>query len=265
MGGPVHSYDPRRRLRWSPRSTSRQGFAKVSQLGEELGCEVRPEDLFAYCYALLASPDYVERFSEDLTIPGPRVPLTKDVALFRQGAALGAYLIRLHTYGERFADATDGAASLQGCARCTRSVGETEDDYPEDFEYVDARQTLRVGAGEFGPVRPEVWAFSVSGFQVVRSWLAYRMRDGAGRRSSPLDEIRPTTWTARFTLELLELLWVLEATVERQPALAGLLESIVAGECFAADELPRPAASERDAPRVRRGARRGGAYAQGNL
>ena len=237
----------------------------LTQLKQELGCEVRPEDLFAYCYALLASPDYVERFSEELTIPGPRVPLTKDPALFRQGAALGADLIRLHTYGERFTDAGDGTKSLQGSARCTRSVGETEDDYPEDFEYVEARQTLRVGAGKFGPVQPEVWAFSVSGFQVVRSWLAYRKRDGAGRRSSPLDEIRPTRWPAQFTRELLELLWVLEGTVERWPKLAELLEAVVAGTCFGAEELPEPAAWERDAPRVKPGERRGGTYAQAGL
>ena len=96
---------------------------------QELGCEVGPEDLFAYCYALLASPAYVGRFSEELTIPGPRVPLTKDPALFRQGAALGTVLIRLHTYGERFAKAGHPAA-LQGSARCTRPVGETVADYP---------------------------------------------------------------------------------------------------------------------------------------
>ena len=236
----------------------------LAQLGEELGFEVRPEDLFAYCYALLASPDYVERFSEELTVPGPRIPLTKDPALFRQGAGQGADLIRLHTYGERFAEAGNRAA-LQGFARCTQSVGETAETYPEEFEYDESRQTLRVGDGEFGPVRPEVWEFSVSRFQVVRSWLAYRMRDGAGRRSSPLDDIRPTRWTAQFTRELLELLWVLEATVERWPALAELLEAVVAGACFGADELPEPAAGEREAPRVRRADRRHGAYAQGNL
>ena len=145
----------------------------------ELGCEVGPEDLFAYCYALLASPAYAGRFSEELTIPGPRVPLTKDPALFRQGAALGTVLIRLHTYGERFAKAGHPAA-LQGSARCTRPVGETVADYPNDFEYYESRRTLRVGAGEFGPVRPEVWEFSVSGFQVVKSWLGYRMRRGHG-------------------------------------------------------------------------------------
>jgi len=223
----------------------------LAQLGGELGCEVAAEDLFAYCYALLSSPDYVDRFSEELTIPGPRIPLTKDAALFRQGAALGAELIRLHTYRERFADAGSGDL-LQGLARCTRPVGETVADYPEDFEYNESQQTLRVGAGAFGPVRPEVWAFSVSGFQVVKSWLGYRMREGAGRRSSPLDEIRPTRWTAQFTRELLELLWVLEGTVERWPELADLLDAIVAGECFGAEELQEPEAREREAPRVRR-------------
>ena len=236
----------------------------LAALESELGCEVGPEDLFAYVYALLAAPAYVDRFSEELTIPGPRVPLTKDSTLFRQGAALGADLIRLHTYGQRFQDAGIGDA-LQGSARCTRPVGEERDDYPQDFEYDESRRTLRVGAGEFGPVRPEVWGFSVSGFQVVKSWLGYRMREGAGRRSSPLDEIRPTRWTAQFTRELLELLWVLEGSVERQPELAKLLDAVVAGTCFGAEELPAPAAWERQAPRVRRASGQGEAYAQANL
>ena len=123
---------------------------------------------------------------------------------------------------------------------------------PEGFEYAESRRTLRVGAGEFGPVRPEVWEFSVSGFQVVNSWPSYRMLEGAGRRSSPLDEIRPTLWTAQFTHELLQLLWVLEGTVGRQPELAELLEAVVEGASFAADELPEPEAWEQRAPRVGR-------------
>ena len=136
---------------------------------------------------------------------------------------------------------------------------------PEGFEYAESRRTLRVGAGEFGPVRPEVWAFSVSGFQVVNSWPSYRMREGAGRRSSPLDEIRPTLWTAQFTHELLQLLWVLEGTVEQWPTLAELLEAVVAGECLQAAELPEPAAWERQAPKVRRGAGLGESYTQAGL
>jgi len=97
-------------------------------------------------------------------------------------------------------------------------------------------------------VAPEVWSFSVSGFDVVRSWLAYRMKDGAGRRSSPLDEIRPERWAPAFTEEFLELLWVLEATVAMYPALESLLGRVVAGPTFAAVELPSPTEAERAAP-----------------
>jgi len=47
------------------------------------------------------------------------------------------------------------------------------------------------------------------------------MREGAGRRSSALDRIRPTVWPAAFTEELLRLLWIIENTVALQPALGG--------------------------------------------
>jgi len=48
--------------------------------------------------------------------------------------------------------------------------------------------------------------------------------------------------------ELLELLWVLEATVEMFPELKQTLEAVVAGEDFRADELPQPTALERQPP-----------------
>ena len=72
-----------------------------------------------------------------------------------------------------------------------------------------------MGEGVFNNVRPEVWNFSVSGLQVVKSWLAYRMKDRGGKKSSPLDEIRPETWT--FDNELLDLLWVLDNTIDLLP------------------------------------------------
>ena len=238
----------------------------LEEVEAEQGCPVTPADLFAYAYALLASPAYVDRFSEELTVPGPRLPLTKDPELFRQAAELGSELIWLHTYSQRFNGPGRNHGSVQqGSARCERPVGETPDAYPEGFEYNENTQTLLVGAGRFTPISREVWDFSVSGFPVVRSWLGYRMRDGSGRRSSPLDEIRPERWTAQFTRELLELLWVLEATVERQPALAQLLAEMVAGPCFTAGELPQPSDRERQPPRVERRARSGGAYEQAGL
>jgi len=48
-----------------------------------------------------------------------------------------------------------------------------------------------------------------------------------GKKSSPLDQIVPETWTGDFTTELLELLWVLEATVDVYPQQAELLKAVV--------------------------------------
>ena len=59
-----------------------------------------------------------------------------------------------------------------------------------------------------------------------------------GKKSSPLDNICPKHWTGDFTTELLELLWVLEATLTEYPAQAKLLSAVVKGPCFRADELP---------------------------
>jgi hypothetical protein len=112
---------------------------------------------------------------------------------------------------------------------------------------------LQVGAGEVGPVSPEVWTFSVSGLQVVKSWLDYRMKKGAGKKSSPLDDIRPGRWTDEMTRELLELLWVLEWTLSKYPEIDAWLDEVLAGELFRADEIPTPTDAERNALRPRKG------------
>ena len=118
-----------------------------------------------------------------------------------------------------------------------------------DFEVQALRGvTLRIGDGEFSPVRQDVWQFSVSGFEVLHSWLSYRMKAGAGRQSSPLDEIRPDRWTASMTQELLEVIWVIEATIDLFPELEALFNDIIAGQTFGTSELPQPTLEERRPP-----------------
>ena len=89
-------------------------------------------------------------------------------------------------------------------------------------------------------------AFTISGFQPVKSWLDYRMASGAGRTSSPLDDIRPQTWS--FDDQLLELLWVLEAVLGRQPVADALLGRVLSGPTIPAEEFPEPTARERKGP-----------------
>ncbi|MEJ7840451.1 MAG: type ISP restriction/modification enzyme [Rubrobacter sp.] len=217
----------------------------LDTLSEAYAETVSPEDLFGYAYALLSTPAYVESFSEELTLPGPRLPVTRDAELFREVAELGRRMIHLHTFGERF----DGEGVPDGQAKNTKAIPGTPNEYPEDHAYDASTKTLRVGGGEISPVEPEVWEFSVSGLRVVKSWLDYRKRQPSGKSSSPLDEIRPERWTGNMTQKLLELLWVLEATVEEQPGQADILDRVVQSDLFDAAELPPPSEEERKPPK----------------
>ena len=222
-------------------------------LAKAFGRAVRPEDFLAYVYGTLAQPAFTERFADELGTRELRVPITKRAALFDQVRGVGAKLLWLHTYGQRFVPKGKQKGHVpRGAAKCTKPVPGDADGYPEKYEYNDATKTLHVGAGDFATVAPEVYAFEVSGLKVVQSWLKYRMKNGGGKKSSPLDDIRPETWTGEFTTELLELLWVLQATLAEYPAQAKLLGQVVSGKCFAADELPAvPDAARKPPARAR--------------
>lgn len=225
--------------------------AFLAKLAAAFGTKPKPEDVFAYTYAVLANPGYVRRFEEELQVPGPRLPVTKDKALFDRGAAFGRALLRWHTYGERFREKGD-AFELAGSARVVTPIPGTPTGYPVRHKYDSATRTLCVGDGRVAEVSPEVMAFSVSGLQVVKSWLDYRMKAGAGKKSSPLDDIRPERWTDELTRELLELLWVLEWTLGQYPALDVWLDEVLAGELFTAAEIPPPTDAERKEPKIER-------------
>jgi len=89
--------------------------------------------------------------------------------------------------------------------------------------------------------------------KVVQSWLNYRMKRGWGKKSSPLDNIRPERWTSEFTTELLELLWILEKTLAEYPAQAELLKAVIKKPCFQALELPAVPDKARKPPSHSRG------------
>ena len=200
------------------------------------GAPITAERLFAYAYGILSQPEYVRRFWDELELPPPRLPITKDPGIFARVADFGERLLNMHTYG----------SVPQGEARCTKSV--SLDEYPAGFHYNPSTKTLRVGDGEFAPVDPAVWSYSVSGLQVVKSWLNYRKLVPSGRKSSDLDKIRPERWT--FGEELIELLWLLEATVALEPKGVALLDQVCASPLFSADDLPTPTNEERKPPNV---------------
>ncbi|WP_420638372.1 type ISP restriction/modification enzyme [Candidatus Poriferisocius sp.] len=216
----------------------------VDALGKHLGLPVNSEDVAAYVYGLCGTPAFCEQFAGILAErAGPvHIPMTAESELFQRAIELGRDLLWWHTWGERFAP--PGATGLP--AGETQQIKPVEG-MPEKFAYDPSTGHLTVGTGVFAPVSPEVWDFQVSGLEVLRSWLGYRMKKRKGRRSSPLDDIRPTRWTQ--SEELLRVLAILQHTVDVTPTAKTLLSEILDSPLIPTSSLPTPQPHQRKPPK----------------
>ncbi|MGQ4494052.1 type ISP restriction/modification enzyme [Dermabacteraceae bacterium P13095] len=225
----------------------------LDALSETYGRAVSPEDLLAYCFAVIASSQYSERFVGELENSPVRVPLTKETALFEEAVALGSELLWLQTYGQRYAakDRPESRVPRIPGLGWTKSVT-TLPSTTKDISYDEKTNELRIADGIIAGVLPEVRKFSVSGMNILDKWLGTRTRKGIGRASSksatPLDKIRSDVWEDEWNDELLDLLRVLTRTVELGEKQGHLLTRIVEGDLIDADKLPVPTSGERKVP-----------------
>jgi hypothetical protein len=221
--------------------------ALLSELTKTYGAPVDPVDVFAYVAALLAHPAYVASFKDDLIQPGLRVPLTADAKLFKQASALGREVIWLHTFGERFAEGRPAGPPRVAVNPPNVPKGgaipSTSEGFPDSIDYDAATRQLKVGAGHIDNVLPAVWAYEVSGKNVLRQWFSYRKRNrerpliGDKRPPSELGKIQPDHWLPEYTSELINVLNVLTMLVELEPKQAALLKEIVDGPLIPASKI----------------------------
>ena len=230
---------------WADAAATRPNVvaALLAHLSSTFDRPVTAEEVVAYLAAVAAHPDYIQRFRTDLATPGLRIPLTADAALFTEAVTLGRRVVWLHTFGERMANEAEGRPSgrprLPHGQRPQVPAGGTipqdEAGFPETLEYDPTTQRLRIGNGCIEPVLPAVWAYEVSGKQVLPQWFGYRRKDrskppmGDKRPPSPLGEIQPSIWPAEYTTDLLDLLNVLGLLVTLEPQAADLLTRLCAG------------------------------------
>ena len=234
---------------WKDQEATRPNITEglLKTLSDVLGATVSAEQFFAYTYGVLAQPSYTERFWDQLEAPPPRIPITTDPDLFAAMAEHGQKLLHLHTYHERFGPKT----LVSGQALCTEGVTE----YPTTATHDPANEILHVADGQFGPVTQEMWNYQVSGYLVLQRWLEHRQlkrpkpltRDK--RPPSPLNRMRPQQW--EFSDDLVELIWVLEQTLERQPRGTDLLDRICQTELITEGDLPKPAEAATKSPVAR--------------
>lgn len=220
----------------------------MTALSKAFGSVVDPIDVFAYVAALLASPAYTTRFSEDLVRPGLRVPITADASLFAEAAKLGREVIWLYSFGDRFNEGKPaGNPRLPNDRKPVIPAGgvipNTPAGFPDTIDYDAAAKRLKVGTGFIDNVPREVWEYEVSGKQVLRQWFSYRKKNrerpqiGDKRPPSPLGEIQPDHWLPEYTSELINVLNVLGMLVELEPKQADLLDRICDGPLIPASKI----------------------------
>jgi len=212
--------------------------------------QVKAEDVMAYLAAVMAHPAFTAQFKSELVRPGLHVPLTVNASLFAEAVALGSEVIWLHCYGERFADPAGGRPKQ--APRLPKesaphipaggAIPSAPEPLPDTMEYDSATRRLKIGKGYVENVTPEMWAYEVSGKQVLWHWFSYRRRDRSrpiiGDRSpSPLDSIQPDHWLPEYTSDLLDLLNVLGRLIALEPRQADLLSRICDNPLLTADEL----------------------------
>ena len=223
----------------------------LETLTARCGREIGSEELFAYVVGISGHPTFTNHFKDDLSTPGLRIPITADVAVFREVADLGRQVIWLHTFGERMADAAHGRPEGPPRLPLERrphipadgAIPQGPESMPEMIEHDSARQRLLIGNGHVENVPTAVWCYEVSGKQVLRQWFSYRKKDrerpiiGDRRPPSQLAFIQPDHWLAEYTTDLINVLNVVGLLVDLEPAQAELLDRVLAGPLISDEEL----------------------------
>lgn len=138
-----------------------------------------PEDIFYYMYAILHAPAYREQYAEFLRIDFPRIPFTKDSALFAELAEFGKRLVGLHLLTSPELDPPTCRFEGQGDPLVARTKA-------QGFRYDPTAQRVHISKTHyFGPVPSEVYDYRIGGYQVCDKWL----KDRKDRRLT-LDDIR---------------------------------------------------------------------------
>jgi predicted helicase len=139
------------------------GLTFLSDGKGDLRSTVGPEDIFDYTYAAFNSPAYRNRYGEFLQKDFPRLPLTRNRALFADLAEKGEQLVALHLMD---------SARLSELITTFPEKGSGE---VERVTYVDATRRVCInGVQYFEGIPRDVWEFHIGGYRVLEKWLKDR-------------------------------------------------------------------------------------------
>jgi hypothetical protein len=202
----------------------------TAALTSALGIPITGDDVLAYVAGISSHPGFREVFENELATPGVRIPFTSDAALWARAVELGREVLWIHTYGH-FPVPGRSAGDISFPPGDDRRVLNlvAVSALPTGLDYDEAAQQIVLGGGRFGPVTKAMFEYEVGGRNVLKSWVAYRSKDSAGKRTSALDDIEATHWEHAWTGELNELLTALRRLTELESAQEDALLDIMSG------------------------------------
>jgi predicted helicase len=125
--------------------------------------ELTPEHILYYCYAVLYSNVYREKYAEFLKIDFPRIPFTTDYTLFMQLATFGEELTGLHLLNHKALNKPVAKYKGKG------------DDRIEKPRYDKEKQIVFINdKNYFEGIASEVWNYHIGGYQVLEKYLKDR-------------------------------------------------------------------------------------------
>jgi len=187
-----------------------------------------PQQVFDAALALLSAPSYAQRFARDLEDALPHVPFPSDAELFRRIAKRGATIRAIQT-APRWSPLSRDGARLEG-EPAEPGRGLARLDMPRPGEAWQAQgpdhgfvRLQKTGTLRLANLDPRVWAFEVSGYRVLCSWL--RARDGELLDETLQSELLDLATRLRSLVGALKFAdWDLETCLAERPLTrAGLL------------------------------------------
>lgn len=222
----------------NPDGTANLPIGLLDTLTGRLGTEVTGPDVTAYVAGITGHPGYVETFDDELRTPGIRVPITADRRLWDRAVELGRKVLWCHTYAlagdwEGLGSVTSPVSGLK-LPRYEKSMGST---LPSAVDYDEAAYLLRLGAGVWSHVAPQVRGYMVGGTNVIDAWADKRSIRPDGKKTSPLDHIVPEEWETGWSMEFTELLCALTRLVSLEAEQEDLLAAVLEGPLLSRDNL----------------------------
>jgi predicted helicase len=137
-------------------------------INQKYAVEYTPEQILAYCYAILHSPTYRETYNEILKIDFPKILFVETAQEFEKLASLGTDLIALHLQKEEIPNRLK--VSFEGEISTHADLIERV-----EFRRVGEKYRLYINATNyFENISPEIFSFQIGGYKVIEKYLKER-------------------------------------------------------------------------------------------